>query len=50
MAAGYRFAERSVLNADGKKEVSDCVINMKTGEITNLPLLDIVVPDWYVND
>ena len=46
----FLFAERSVLNADGKKEVSDCVINMKTGEITNLPLLDIVVPDWYIND
>ena len=46
----FLFAERSVLNADGKKEGSDCVINMKTGEITNLPLLDIVVPDWYIND
>lgn len=50
VSGDFLFAERSVLDADGKKKVSDCVINMKTGEITNLPLLDIVVPDWYIND
>ena len=33
-------------NPNGKR----CVINIKTGEITEIPFLDIVVPEWYVNE
>ncbi len=49
-SGNFLFAERSVLGEDGKKKTSDCVINMKTDEVTDLPLLDIVIPDWYIND
>ena len=29
--------------------VTPCCINIKTGEVTPIPELDIVVPYWYVN-
>ena len=46
----YLFAKRSVLNDKNEVETANCVINMKTGEVTVPPLLEIVTPDWYVND
>ena len=45
----YLFAYRSTLDADGNTLNMHCVINLETGDITELPYLDIVVPDWYVN-
>ena len=46
----YLFAKRSILSDNNEVETANCVINMKTGEITVPPLLEIVTPDWYVND
>ena len=41
----YVFAIRETPTVFGEK----CIINIKTGEITVPPLLDIIVPDSYVN-
>ena len=47
---GFVFAIRTKLNEDHSTTGMKCVIDTKTGEIIIPPLLDIVTPDWYVND
>ena len=47
---GFVFAIRTKLNEDHSTTRMKCVIDTKTGEIIIPPLLDIVTPDWYVND
>lgn len=45
----FVFADRNTLNPDYTINSGKCVINIKTGKITELPSLEIFVPDWYVN-
>ena len=45
----HLFAMRSK-RIDGKTVSERCIINLKTGEIKTPPLLEVIVPSWYVND
>ena len=45
----YLFALRSKY-IDGGSVSGRCIINLKTGEIKKPPLLEVIVPSWYVND
>ncbi len=45
----YIFCLRSKL-IDGNVSKRFCAINLKTGEIKDPPLLEVVVPSWYTND
>ena len=50
----YVFAKVSKYDTETGKHLEGydnrtCSINVKTGEITPIPQLDIVVPYWYVN-
>lgn len=45
----YLFAIRSK-RIDSQTVSENCMINLKTGEIKTPPLLEVIVPSWYVND
>ncbi len=46
----FIFANRQTLNEDMSVSTQKCIINAKNGEIIIPPLLEIVTPDWYIND
>ena len=45
----HLFAIRSK-RVNGETVSEECIINLKTGEIKTPPLLEVIVPSWYVND
>lgn len=45
----YIFVVRTSFPEEGGRLERKCVINIETGELTELPLLDVVVPSHYVN-
>lgn len=45
----YLFAMRSK-RIDDETVKERCIINLKTGEIKEPPLLEVIVPSWYVNN
>ena len=47
--AKITYRKEKAENEEGEKTGSRCVINLETGEFSELPLLDVVVPAEYLN-